>query len=320
MRLKLAAAVLLAAMLGGACGGGEDSPRISTKRVGLELAFKGGEGAKEGRKQKIVVVQPALNPAGIVPRSLEQFVPPPPPSVPVQACPKAPAGAGVGKPVTVAIHALPKTGFYTYANTGKGEVEQGGVRIGFPYPYVTERQIRNVKRTGDGFTFEAFQRGLTPDVTQTIHHAVTPTALQITKLVQTSSEGTATIQPTPAVTLMTLNRGEGATWNSVGVDTNNGTVLQIEGRITKREIVDVCGKLYDSFRVESKETFFNSFSGYRYRTDEDHPTIYNVATHLGGIFLREDVKSTAVLPTSSGPVTLRLDYTSLVQSVKPRTS
>jgi hypothetical protein len=318
MKARTASVFLLLSVLAGGCSGAQNASRITTKRVALDLAFKGGEaGAGKGAtRRRVVVAQPSLSAVDIVPANLARFVPRAQRYFAAPVCPKAPVGGSVDKPVTVAVHSPPKAGTYTYFNKGTGTLQQGSVNFKFPYPPFTERTIRNVRTTGDGFTFERYERGLSADTWTTVSYAVTPDALQITKIVQHSKDGTSTITPTPALTLMTLGRGEGASWQSAGVDTDNGTVMEIDGKITKREIIDVCGKLVDTYRVESNETFVNTFSGYRYQTDS--PTIYNVATQFGTIFIREIVKSTATLPTSSGTVTLHLDYTGTVQSTTPR--
>lgn len=140
-------------------------------------------------------------------------------------------------------------------------------------------------------------------------------ALELVRLHERSEDDEMTVEPTPPVTIVGLGQGEGDSWNSAGMDPDTGMVIVIQGRIERRELVDVCGEVHDTYRVVSDETMVDFSSGFRRETEE--PTVYNVATQLGGLFLREEVHSTTTRQEESGPTTLHLDYVSTADSAEP---
>jgi hypothetical protein len=278
--------------------------------------FKGEEAAKaKARARQRLAPGPAgarapfardPSATGVVPRTFPSLE---------QLCPKADPGARPEQSATVAIDRRPKPGTYTYHNKGTFKLE-GVVPLEGRYPPFSARTIlvRGPAADGERFRMDVVQHGA-GDTGTTHTYAVTDDALELVRLRLKTTEDDITFEPTPPVTLMGLGEGEGDTWTSVGVDAENGTSMVVEGSIEKRQSVDVCGKVYDTYRVSSDETIVNAFTGFRHETNE--PTVYNVATHLGGLFLREDVDTTTTIPTGQGPVIVHLDYVGTANSVEP---
>jgi hypothetical protein len=288
--------------------------QIGIRRSALDLVFSDEEAKRKATAQQALAPQPAPALAAFVtsggPGGIRR-------SFPARAdlCPKAEAGVRPSESVTVAIGRPPKPGTYTFHNTGTFKLE-GVVPLQGRYPPFSVKTVRVLAPASDGerFRTEIVQRGAGDDAT-TITYAIRADALQLARLHVKVRDDEVTFEPESPVTLMALGTGEGETWRSAGVDADTGTSMIVEGRIEKRESVDVCGKVYDTYRVSSDETIVNVFTGFRHETND--PTIYNVATHLGGLFLREDVDTTTTIPTQRGPVIVHLDYVSTMNSVEP---
>src|SRR5947207_11948159 len=114
--------------------------------------------------------------------------------------------------------------------------------------------------------------------------------------------------PKPAVTLMAFKNGQGTSWNSAGIDQDDGTSMVVQGSITKRTNVDLCGKVYDTYEVQSNEHLANLRTGLTSDTDPNDPNIYDVATQYGGVFLHQHVTTTTTFPTDSGTITIISNY------------
>lgn len=313
--------VVALSILFAACGGGDDGPlQIGIQRSALDLVFKGDEAAdRTGSTQRALGPQPAPAHAAFATSVDEDAVSSPNTSGPDFSssglCPETGPDARPTDPVTVGIDEPPAQGTYGYHNTGTFEIE-GIIPLEGPYPPVTTKTLRVVDPAGEGerFRTEVVQRGLGDNVTTTIY-AVSDDSLELVRLHVKIGDDEIVFEPTPPVRLMTLGEGEGESWTSAGVDTDTGTSMVVEGSIEKREVVDLCGEVYETYRVVSEESIVNVFTGFRHETDE--PTVYNVATHLGGLFLREDVDTTTTIPTDDGVVVVRLDYLSTANSVEP---
>lgn len=304
------------AILASACLTGGDSPlEIGVKRSAVDLVFKEELGPKAEPKRALGP-QPAPAHAAFVTSVDEDLLATPSVfSALAAACPKAGPDELPKDPVSTVISGPPAEGRYGYRNSGTFKIE-GLFTLEGPYPPVTTRTIRVIDPVGSSerFRFEAVQ-GSGENVTTTVY-AVTNAALSLARLHVKTSQGEVEFEPTPPVRIMTLGAGEGTSWRSAGIDSATGTSMVVEGSIQKREAVDVCGEVYETYRVVSEETIVNVFTGFRHETNE--PTVYNVATHLGGLFLAEDVDTTTTIPTTQGVVIVHLDYVSTAVSARPR--
>ena len=141
--------------------------------------------------------------------------------------------------------------------------------------------------------------------------------LDLVRLYIKSGDTTVDFQPNPPVTLMAFNKGQGSSWTSAGVDRRDGTSMVVEGTITKRTNVDLCGQVYDTYEVISNEHIANLRTGLTSNTDPNDPNVYDVATHYGGIFLRQHISTTTTFPTDSGTTTVVSNYTQTLDSITP---
>ncbi len=105
---------------------------------------------------------------------------------------------------------------------------------------------------------------------------------------------------TPAVLYLPLAIEPGESFESVGIDSRSGQVLQHQAQVVRRERVDACGEIVDGWAVEATQTF--SGSGTATRTYR-----YLMAPQLGGIMISEQVKITA--PEGTLDVTFSLGQT-----------
>jgi hypothetical protein len=150
----------------------------------------------------------------------------------------------------------------------------------------------------------------------------TPTELDLVEREIRTQQGSIVFHPTPAVELMALNAAEGDSWTSAGIDTDTGAAMTVQGLIVKREFVDVCGEVFDSYRVQSTERLVSATGStpYSVMTDDTgntpgstgpgSPNFYNVATHLGGLFIREENHTRTTLTANNVPVVVDIDVTS----------
>lgn len=290
---------------------------IRVNRKTLDLAFKNE--AEPPPAQQTFSDVPLVPPVTTIPQRRSGFQ-----ASFQEPCPKAGPGAVPEEGITFTITKPPGLGWHTYRNEGK-IVNEGQFAGTFPYLPFTVREIRNFQRVDpNNFRFRVFEDFLI-DTWRLRTFQVSPTALVLvseTTRGRTLDGSTAefTFQPTPAVTFMTLGAGENSTWRSAGVDPNNGSTLVIEGRIDKRETLDVCGKIYDSYRVISNQRFSNVVASLERTTDANDPNIYNVATQLGGVILREDINETSVFTNraTGQRFSSKVDFVGTVMSASPR--
>ncbi|MGH9286599.1 MAG: hypothetical protein ACRD0M_13140, partial [Acidimicrobiales bacterium] len=105
---------------------------------------------------------------------------------------------------------------------------------------------------------------------------------------------------TPAVLFLPLPIEPGESFESVGIDSRSGQVLQHQAQVVRRERVDACGEIVDGWVVEANQTFSGSGTATRsYR--------YIIAPQLGGMMISEQVKVTA--PEGTLDVTFSLGQT-----------
>jgi hypothetical protein len=105
---------------------------------------------------------------------------------------------------------------------------------------------------------------------------------------------------TPAVLYLPLPIVPGESFESVGIDSRSGQVLQHQAQVVRRERVDACGEIVDGWAVEATQTFSGQSTATRgYR--------YIIAPQMGGLMISEQVKVTA--PEGTLDVTFSLGQT-----------
>lgn len=354
--MRIVAIALTIALLAGGCGGSEEADvRIGLQRIALDLAFRSEDDAPkaEPRQTLVATVVPSQaefavsvpaatfdepgtsdEPATLTPRQ-------PLPLRPLE--PTCPAAVGVlpERPVTNTVLAPPVAGRYKVHRVGTFAVESALFPFRGLMPPEGEKEYRNIKvipgttdvlgnKAADQYEYEVYEETGGNFTTRSLR--VTPTAIQLVKQVTKIGETTVTFSPIPAITLVALGSGENASWNSAGVDTATGTSMVVQGRIAKRENVDLCGKVYDTYKVQSTERVTNVTDQYTSQTDDANnqaggggeagkPNIYWVATQYGGLFIQEEFHTRTTLTARVGgapvPVTLELDYTNTFDAIDP---
>jgi hypothetical protein len=333
LRTAVLAAVLLALLP--ACGGGARHPvKMGLKRVGLDLAFKPD-------KDDPINLPPVLAPIpefALDPGGRLTVVPPLAPRPSRFECPKAPPGAVPAAAVTSIIDKPPRRGEVTLRNTGTLNLTAGAFTFNGNYPPYTTKVIDKVDIVTpppDAFG----QQGASTiefDVVKPLGDTVfrdrlraTATELDLVEREIRTQKGSVIFRPTPAVELMALNAAEGDSWTSAGIDVDTGAAMTVQGLIVKREAVDLCGEMFDTYRVQSTERLV-SLTGstpYSVMTDDTQntpgstgpgsPNYYNVATHLGGLFLVDENHTKTTLTVDNVPVIVEIDVVSTQMSATP---
>lgn len=357
MRRRSTMVILVCAcVVAAACGGGSGRGfEIGLERIAVDLSF-----SDLTKAPPPVVVSSDVILAAPSPPTAPGFTTAPAPEVirgapvptlrkPAVPCPKADADAHPDTPVRVFATTDPAAGTYTTHNEGKVTFGVGPTAITLGYPQRGLFTIRNIRH---GQTSDAVNGTTTQiiydvvevqidgaEVTTTYQTTNTPSslvgqaqrtstlgpqplgALELVKQVRRDAGGTREFNPRPAVTIMAFRSGEGTSWSSAGIDPDSGTSLAVQGQIESRELVDVCGTIYDTYRVRSTERYTNLGTGFSSQTDPQDPNIYNVATQLGGLFISRHVSTTTTTPGSEGAANqLVLRYTSVLDSATPQTA
>jgi hypothetical protein len=261
------------------------------------------------------------------PADLSKFKNPRPQLSLFPPCPTAPEGAGPLKPVLFAALFPPVIGSYTRHNKGTIKVN-GAIPLTFPFPPFSKWDIPKTQRietppaAGDGdptITYEYdVHKILAPGFEQVDSLRLLKDRIELFKRTTVNQGVTQVFTPSPPVAIYTFG-DEGSILASAGVDLATNTSLAVQGTIEKRENVDVCGQVIDTWRVSLNETMVNLDTGETSGTPQGDPNIYNYANQYGGIVVREDVHYTQTTQTEDGtPVVLEFDYVSTLDDVVPK--
>ncbi len=109
--------------------------------------------------------------------------------------------------------------------------------------------------------------------------------ISLMKLQRVDKAGnTSELTFSPAVLYLPLEVVPGEEFNSVGIDSRTGSVLQHQAKVVKRDRVDACGEVVDGWVVESTQTFSSGAQTAPPRTYR-----YIVAPQLGGLIISEEL-------------------------------
>jgi hypothetical protein len=347
---RRSAALVVAVCLLASCSYGSDRPplEVGLKRIALDLAFEADKAAKTKAPPQaaftadvplpgVAALQTNFTPDEVIgPRHST------PPVIRVDPCPAAPAGAVPQFQVQGQITKLPAEGRYTSQVKGTFELQSAVFPLKGPLPPVAYRSIRNARIvpgapaavTGapspDTMEYDVVDPGLLPNSSLTRHLRVTATDLLLVSQTSRVNGADTTLTWQPPITLMKHGTTEGATWNSAGIDTDKRVGMVVQGKLDRHVTVDVCGTLYEAYRVVSTERVA-SLSGtavYTQSTSDTtnqpgatgpgKPNIYNVYTNAGGIFIAEEQHTVTNLNTDLGPVTIIIDSASTLTSITPQ--
>ena len=299
---------------------------VTAKRENLDLVYKKAELAKKAPTlQQVIDAAPAVSglpanaaalaqPAG--PGADAGFRSPPP----APSCPAAPRGTPASSLATTATDNAPAVGRYPAHQTGTFAVQAGTLNVQGPVPPQVEIRIANVVDTSTtnaggnrqaNVTFDQIEPGLNrPTVTT---YRITPTELDLVKIVSDAG----TFQPSPAITIMQFKDAAGTSWTAAGVDLDTTEAMTVQGTIVAREVVDLCGKVVEAYRISSDERRVNPQTHSSYATDSSQPKIYDIATQAGGLTIRIREKSTTSFVINGTPATVSVDYTRTLDALQP---
>ena len=347
---RLMAIFGVAALLASACGF-RKGPNftIGFKRVALDLSYQDVALAAPPTRQDVVIVQPVPSQAAfltqiVIPPNLTA---PPPQGLPkqVSACPPAPEDAHPDQPATVFVAQPPAVGPYLTHNKGSITI-QSTLPVTFPFPARGFLNIQNITRTSvndpvngptEVFTYDVYVPGLDGGGTTTTYQVTYSPAtlsgtvgqtaggshapqgeLDLVRLVMKSSLGDIDFRPQPPVTIMSFKNGQGTSWNSGGIDQSDGTSMVVQGNVSQRKNIDLCGNLYDTYEVISNEHIVNLRTGLRSDTSATDPNVYHVATNYGGLFIEQHINTVTSFPGTSGtPVIITAVYDQTFDGIKP---
>jgi hypothetical protein len=312
------------------CSSGHRELELGIKRVALNLAF-----ADEGKAEPVppkVVYQLIPAPPGLV-DSAPATPPARLPSFELPAfitCPKASEGATPEQAVLRLASRSPAAGTYPRRNVGKVHVDGGVLPLDLPYPPFSLWEFGASTPievppdptgaiapggTGDEYTIK---KSLTPDYVITETFRRTPTEIQLVKRETLANGVTTTIQPSPPVTYYSFG-AENDEWRTAGLDQATSTAMLITGKIIKREVVDVCGTLVDTYQAQITEETVNLDTGEVSGSDPSASSYIDVAPQLGGLVIKEDIHSVTHTrdPKSGAPLTISFTYVSTTSTVEP---
>lgn len=318
------------AAIASACGGGDTELQMGLKRVALDMAFEADDADVQRRVDglpPVVQTEFALGPGNTV------VVRPAPPAslLPVVRtdCPTAAPGSVPAQPATVSITKPPLAGTYPTHNKGTLKVASGPLIFEGPYPPHGRVEIANVTdetappiAPGQPAVRAIEFDHIVPvgNTTTTTRYRVTGTELLLVRRQVKTADAEFSFTPTPPVTMMTLDTGEGDFWASAGTDLVTGATMAVEGSILQRETVDVCGEMFDTYRVRSSERLIllEESQAFTQVTDDasvegGQPNFYNVATHFGGLFVRTETHMT----TTANSLAIEEDNVATFNTLEP---
>jgi hypothetical protein len=288
--------------------------QIGLKRVAVDLTFKDETKAPPSVVNELIpqLIQPAGNfvfGSGL--STLPRF-----PAGLSASCPKADPAAVPEKTASVLITQAPAVGTYLARISGKVTVSIGGLGLTLQGTFPATVKYSNVKKIvtpGQGIpggphfadsTSYTFDYSFTVlGTTTTDSFLMTQSDIQLVQQVVQSSYGTTTFTPTSPMTWYQMKgegkgTGGGDQWTSAGFDPNIGESSTISGSNVKREQVDLCGAVFDSYRVEQKEhsVIFDKASPTAPKTyDTKEPET------VGGTNVNQTANDSGVSPTIPPP-------------------
>ncbi|HUR77653.1 MAG TPA: hypothetical protein VMZ22_06885 [Acidimicrobiales bacterium] len=342
MRRSLLILVVVLGLVSSACGGGGGPDfTIGFKRLALELAYK-DEKVPEPTVAGSVTLPDEVS--FLAPTFVAPSAKAPSSSPRAPACPTADPDTKPLQPATVFVTNPPALGAYTTHVAGYAEIG-AATPIRFPLPPRGAFEVRNVKEStnedaANGYTeiieYDLFTPALDGGTTASYRVTYSPATtvgtvtqaagvekaaageMLLTHLVVDSTANKLDFRPDPPVTIISFRSGQGTTWSSAGTDSESGTSMVVQGSVSRRVNVDVCGQFYDTYEVISNEHIVNLETGFRSDTDAQDPNVYRVATNYGGLFIQSHRHITTTVTDPDGtPVSVTVNYDETFDSVKP---
>jgi len=323
-----------------ACSPGHAKLDIGMRKMAVDLAFK-DESLPAPPPEIRRVFEKILVPPPNLPAFSANFKPLPALKA-FEYCPKAPPGVVPQEAVTLRITKPPRAGKYIYIVAGKVKVTLpppiGAVTL--TMPPIMQTEIRHLTKASytnssgnpaQATQYENFVRlGV---VTVTELYQLRDDGVYLLQRELNSGAQKVTFHPTSPVQIYQFGR-EGTNWTTGGADADTKVAMAFQGRISRRERVDVCGTVLDSYRADSAENVVTSDGSYQSQTDRfadcpsqagttcgAKPNSRDYATHIGPIPVREEFHYTdqVVVASSNGPqtATVKWDYVMTLARLQP---
>jgi hypothetical protein len=334
-------ALVAMGLLAASCSGSGPQLQIGIKRTALDLAFKDESLPAPAPEIRRIFQEIAVPPVAL-PAQLEPALSKLPPR-PLVLCPKAPPDAVPEQPVSTKITKPPLPGKYTYLTSGTVKIT-----LPPPLPSITlpvilplRPEVKNVRPVQLTDT-----TGAPTQVAIQYEVKLAVGSLSTNETFQIRSDGLyllrreflaggppVVFEPNPPV-LMYEFGGENNTWNGPGFDGNTKTAMLVQGRILRRDNIDVCGTVVDSYRSSTSEDVVTTDGSYQSQTERfaDCPeqsgeacgtktNLRNFASHLGPIPVRQEFHYTdrvvVATPNGAATATIEWNYTMTLASLNP---
>jgi hypothetical protein len=276
-----------------------------------------------------------------------------------RSCPTAPEGATPATPAFAVVKEPPKVGSYARHNEGTLNIALATSNFDLPVPALSTWQIGRsefvsasvlaadqdvdalapppeVRGNTTAFPevpeFELTRRLLPGySVTDTFRYTYTDEPggdyLYLVKRVRVTQGKESTFTPSPPIRIVRLNVPEGNLADAgvvhAGVDKATGVAMAVQSQILSRELVDVCGEVVDTYRVQIKENVVDLSKEVPETSGNEGETAnyWNIQFDNGLLIVREEVHSTYRTTTEvlgqPVPVIITYDYTSTLDSLQP---
>lgn len=360
-RWRMIAVALVMSVVAAGCGGGDDPLEIGFRRIALDLAFKDADKADPADDRTIVrrfvdgddFTLEELEPEPRVVRRVRVVTRPAP-----RVCDKAPEGATPEHPAFAVVKDPPKVGQYPRHNEGKLTINSATTSYDIPLPALSRWEIPAVRFVrghraisdrdidsadppegvrNDPTVFAELPefeltRRILPGYSTTDTYRYTQDAsggdfLYLVKRVTVALGEESVFEPSPPIRIVRLNVPEGDIADAGvvhgGVDRTTDVAMTVQSQILDREVVDVCGEVVDTYRVQIKEQFvdFSKSPPETSGNEGDTSNFWNIQFDNGLLIVREEVhttlRTTATVLGQQVPITVDYDYLSTLDRLGP---
>lgn len=333
-------AAIVVLLCASACSPGHGRIDIGVRKTAVDLAFK---------DESLPAPPPEIR------RIFEKLLVPPPnlplfsakfkgfgALAPLELCPKAAPGSVPQEAVTLRIVKPPLPGKYIYIVVGKVKLTLpppiGTITLNMPPLLQTEighlTKVPYTDSSGNAAQatqYENFVRLGTFTVTELFQ--LRSDGIYLVQRQLSTGASKVTFHPVSPVQIFKFGL-EGTNWTTGGADTDTKVAMVFQGRTSRRERVDVCGTVVDSYRADSAENVVTSDGSYQSQTDRfadcpsqsgtacgTKPNARHYATHIGPIPVRQEFHYTdqVVVATANGATTatVKWDYVMTLTRLKP---
>jgi hypothetical protein len=250
----------------------------------------------------------ALNTSVATPRPLSS-------ATPVPVCRQAGPTDFPDEAAPTDVQSPPKAGTYRWNVSGA----QSGTAVGtVQLPKTTRKIVTDVKVASNGWTFVQEEHDLVFGSTTTVRTTFVvltqatadgmSAGIYLTQIQRIAGNQTSSFNPQPPVLYLPIPVTQGAPpgpegirtqdqIDSTGIDPVTQEVLRNQGDVTKRQRVDACGKVIDSWFVDAYQEHVSQ------GTIDRRNYQYSIATQYGGLIVFEHVETPCAQKNDDGTCT-----------------